>query len=311
MFKTEIDTTKPFPVIYLVDESSKTKAEIYSFGALLNAFTIRSINIIDGFASREEAIDHISNGFKSAKLSPFVCRMKNGEYGFADKKFKIKKFYIGNEAIHGLLFDAVFEIKEYNSNNEFAWVQMQYDYSKKEEGFPFSYTCIVKYILERNNLLSITTIIKNNDNKAMPLSDGWHPYFTFGQNINELSFEINSNQMLEFSDELLPTGRMLPFKKFQQPEIIGETFLDNSFVINDLSKPACILKNKSTGMRLSIHPGISYPILQVYTPPHRKSIAIENLSSAPDAFNNKISLLLLQPGEEKTFTTSYSVSFTL
>lgn len=50
-----------------------------------------------------------------------------------------------------------------------------------------------------------------------------------------------------------------------------------------------------------------YPILQVYTPDHRKSIAIENLSAAPDAFNNGIGLTALAAGKEITYSTCYSI----
>ena len=60
--------------------------------------------------------------------------------------------------------------------------------------------------------------------------------------------------------------------------------------------------------KLTIEPDKNYPILQIYIPPHRTSIAIENLSGAPDNFNNGMGLLLLQPGEEKTFSTCYSVA---
>jgi aldose 1-epimerase len=47
--------------------------------------------------------------------------------------------------------------------------------------------------------------------------------------------------------------------------------------------------------------------LQIYTPPHRKSIAIENLSSAPDAFNNKIGLIELGAEESHAFQTRYRI----
>ena len=58
-------------------------------------------------------------------------------------------------------------------------------------------------------------------------------------------------------------------------------------------------------VQIEFHPEESYPYLQIYTPEHRKSIAIENLSGAPDAFNNGMGLKVLQPGELATFTTKY------
>ena len=46
--------------------------------------------------------------------------------------------------------------------------------------------------------------------------------------------------------------------------------------------------------------------MQFYTPDDRKKIAIENLSSAPDAFNNKMGLQILEPQETINFITSYT-----
>jgi aldose 1-epimerase len=54
-------------------------------------------------------------------------------------------------------------------------------------------------------------------------------------------------------------------------------------------------------------PSDSYPYLQIYTPPHRKSIAIENVSGPPDAFNNGMGFVTLEPGQSALFTTTYKV----
>ena len=93
-FTADINTEDIFRVIHLKNEAEETSAEIYSFGALLNRFKIKnSVNVIDGFASPQDAKDNITNGFKSAKLSPFVCRIANGKYDFNGQKFSIDKFY--------------------------------------------------------------------------------------------------------------------------------------------------------------------------------------------------------------------------
>jgi aldose 1-epimerase len=66
--------------------------------------------------------------------------------------------------------------------------------------------------------------------------------------------------------------------------------------------------NKEKNIQVEIHTDESYPYLQIYTPPHRKSIAIENLSSAPDSFNNELGFKTLMPGESTIFTTAYKIS---
>ena len=67
-----------------------------------------------------------------------------------------------------------------------------------------------------------------------------------------------------------------------------------------------MLRDENSGLQLTIKAGQSYPYLQVYTPPHRKSIAVENLSSPPDAFNNGMSLIIAKPGR---LTTSARLIF--
>ena len=309
-FSILVNNNETFPVIYLKDETLKTQVEIYSFGALLNKFIVDGKqNIIEGFLSCDDAKANITNGFKSSKLSPFVCRIVKGEYSFQQKKYKTGKFFTGEEALHGLLYDAEFSVKDYDENDAFASVELEYKYEKTDEGFPFKCTCLIKYLLEKNNQLSIITTIKNNSENEMPLNDGWHPYFSFNKKINQLTFQINSNKMVEFNEHLVPTGNIISYNKFQQPELINETVLDNCFELKNTTNAACILKDEEDNLQLEILPDASYPYLQVYTPESRSSIAIENLSSAPDSFNNKIGLIVLRPNESKIFTTKYQATF--
>ena len=118
---------------------------------------------------------------------------------------------------------------------------------------------------------------------------------------------MNANKVLEFNEHLVPTGKVVPFTKFQTTQLFGSTFLDNCFLLNGAEEPACVLENRADKLRLSIWPDETYPYLQIYTPEHRKSIAIENLSSAPDAFNNGIGLLIVSPGETKKFYTTFKI----
>ena len=310
-FSVLVEEKDSVQIITLRDESNSTEAEIYSFGALLNSFSVtqknKRINIIDGFSSPADVKENITKEFKSAKLSPFVCRMNKGEYTFNEQSHKIQKFYLGDEAIHGLIYNAPFDIKKYQANNEKAFVHLSYGYNNKNEGFPFSYTTEVIYTLTANNNLSIQTIVTNTSNSEMPLNDGWHPYFKLGETVNDLHVQFNSNTMLEFDSRLLPSGKIIPYEKFETMNAFENTELDNCFVLKDHTSPSCILKDNNSGIEFTITADSSYPYLQVYTPPHRKSIAVENLSSAPDSFNNHIGLIIAKPNEQYTFATSYQI----
>ena len=125
---------------------------------------------------------------------------------------------------------------------------------------------------------------------------------------SKLKGQFNSNTMVEFDNQLLPSGNFIHYKSFETMQPLGDTFLDNCFVLKNNTLPDCIAKDEETGLQLTIKADASYPYLQVYTPEHRKSIAIENLSSAPDAFNNGMGLIMAKPGEVHSFTTTYQLS---
>jgi aldose 1-epimerase len=68
------------------------------------------------------------------------------------------------------------------------------------------------------------------------------------------------------------------------------------------------LRNIEKKIQLEIHTDESYPYLQFYTPSHRNSIAIENISGAPNAFNNGMGFQILIPGETAAYKTCYKIS---
>lgn len=298
--------------IILKDGVSGTSAEVFAFGALLNKFSVvkngEETNVINGFEDVADAEQNIRNGFKSAKLSPYVCRVRDGEYSFEDRNYKVDKFYLNKEAIHGLLFDAMFEMTRKESDDEGAMVALLYHYNKKEEGFPFEYDIEVTYTLQKENVLSVITTITNRGGTDMPLCDGWHPYFKLGEKVDNLKVQMNTKQLVEFDARLLPTGKILPFDRFGSPESFCDTSFDHCFLLNENADSACVLRDEAEGLELKIIPDKSYPYLQIYTPSDRESIAVENLSSAPDAFNNGMGLIVAKPGEIYQFKTTYQLT---
>ena len=299
-------------VITLRDSEANASAKIFAFGAVLNAFTAMhkgiQINVIDGFSSLAEATETITILFKSAKLSPFACRVKNSKYKFGEDIYQLSKYSLRGNAIHGLLFNVVYSVTECSSDEHGALVRLGYEYDNDSEGYPFRYKCEVEYRLGSGNTLSVTTTVTNLDDQLMPVTDGWHPYFTLGDSINDYQLEFQSKEMLEFDEDVIPTGKFTPYQEFGSLKDFGPTLFDNCFSLNFAEcQPMCVVRNPIRNIQLEIYPEKSYPYLQIYTPDHRKSIAIENLSGAPDAFNNGIGLLVLSPGEAAVFSTKFII----
>lgn len=315
MFIIENKIENGFDKIVLQDTSNGTFAEIVpSCSAILHAFTIikdeKEFNVIESYDNAEDFKQNVtSKGFLGTKLSPFVCRVNKGSYTFEGKELTIEKYYDRNNALHGMLYDQPFRVTGQHANENSAAVSMAYEYRSSDPGYPFKYDCIVTYELEAHNRVNVITQVTNRDEATIPLQDGWHPYFKLDSKIDDLILQFQSVEMVEFDAGLIPTGHLLSYKEFYKPKLLGSTFFDNCFTLNfSEGQPICILQNQEKNIQVEIHTDESYPYLQFYTPSHRNSIAIENISGPPDAFNNGIGLKTLLPEESATFKTSYKIT---
>lgn len=315
MFSIDHIEENGFKKVRLNDNSGIFFAEIIpGCSAMLHNFSIvlnhRPHNVICSFISKKEFDEQVTQkGFRGVKLSPFVCRINKGKYSFGKKEYVIKKFYHNENALHGELFDKAFTITGENINEEYASVIMIYSYQQQDPGYPFFYDCQVEWKLSSNGWLTAITTCTNKDKGLIPLQDGWHPYFDLGVSVDELHLEFQSKEMVVFNDQLIPTGEMKEYDKFNSIKKLGNTIFDNCFTLNlDTCQPMCVLKNKESGIQVSIIPSESYPYIQFYTPDDRMSIAIENISGAPDAFNNNMGFQTLEPGQSAQYEITYQLS---
>lgn len=284
-----------------------------AFGALLHSFEVQldegSLNVVDNYPNIASLQKDLALSYKSSKLSPFACRIQNGQYVFNGQLFEFANKFNDGTAIHGLLYNKAFSVVDQFADAEQASVLLIYQYNKEDGAYPYAYRCEVRYTLLPGNVLKLQTTVINLCNETIPLQDGWHPYFTTGVKIDETLLRFNAAALVEFDEELIPTGHLLPYTVFNENKRVGNAFLDNCFLLNDqMSGAACTLTNPMNGVQISFYPDGTYPYLQVYTPAHRNSIAIENLSAAPNCFNNKMGLILLAPRYTQTFTVHYQVT---
>jgi aldose 1-epimerase len=95
---------------------------------------------------------------------------------------------------------------------------------------------------------------------------------------------------------------------FRQPRAIGETKLDNAFADlerDDDGRARVELRDPDGGSALSFWLGETYGYLQLFTGDPlpsvgRRSLAVEPMTCAPNAFRTGAGLLVLEPGESTT-----------
>jgi len=309
--RTEINGLE---LIVLKDEKSGTEAAVLpEFGGLLHGLSIRNgdelFNLVDHYTSRKEAQEKLDTTFKSSKLSPFPCRIASGKYIFEGRSYQFRNKFSDGSAIHGLLYNKPFRITGESAGEDSAFLTLQYEYDQDDPGYPFNYTCELKYELLPDNLLKIQTRVTNRSKGQIPIADGWHPYFNLGGKVDDWLMHFKATALIQFDDQLIPTGELQEYDLFREARRIGTTFLDHCFTVEIANGlPVCELFNPENKLKISFFPESGYPYLQIYTPPHRNSIAIENLSAASDCFNNNMGLLLLEPGNSKSFTVFYQVT---
>lgn len=312
MFSIDTFHRDGFDIVALKDNDSGAQVEIIpAHSAMLHAFNIpykeTQLNIIDSYASLEDYRTNMAEYFKSAKLSPFACRIPGGVYEWEGKQYTLEKSIAPGSFIHGLLYDVAFTVEKTHADEKSATVTLRYQYNGADAGYPFPYDCEVQYSLQPGIHLQLTTIISNRSLTSIPLMDGWHPYFTTGTPIDDMELQFASEQIVEFNAQLIPTGKVLPYDRFLEGAPLEGIPLDNSFLLNfKQHASSCTLRDPRKHVAITFYPDNSYPVLQIYIPPHRKSIAIESLTGAPNAFNNGIGLVSLSAGESKAFTTAIS-----
>ena len=310
-FEIQIAPLSHFELVRLIDTSTKTVIEIVTKGALLNSWQVmghsKSMEIVEGNDFSEGWGDFEAGGFKGGKMSPFSCRIQNGQYTFEDKTYTIEKFYHEKHALHGILYDALFSVELTETDDQGAYLHLKYHYEATDKGFPFAYTVLIKWHLLKNNVVTAETIITNLTDSTIPMMDGWHPYFTLGGQVDQYMLEFQSNARLTMRDDMIPTGNMIQENRFENGLLIGHTHYDDCFLLDPKQNK---IQLSYEGKSITVSPIHNYPYLQLYTPKDRKSIAIENLSGAPDCFNNKMGLQKLEPQGKIYFETSYQFKTT-
>jgi aldose 1-epimerase len=285
------------------------------YGGAINGMALNFkgelIEIMNGYLSEEELKETLHSSFKGSNLFPFPNRIRDGKYTFHDQDHQLNmNFLQENNAIHGLVFNSKFKVVDKEDGQIACTLIVEYS-AEPAPGYPFSYLFKVEYKLKEETGFECKIKVANTMDKSIPVGHGWHPYFKAGsETVNVLALEFPADKMVDVDERNIPTGNSKVYNEFNTLKEIGDTKLDNCFEISQNDCQANItLKNTSTGFGYTIWQETGkykYNFLQVYTPPDRKSIAIEPMTCAPDAFNNKEGLIILAPLER--FQASWGIS---
>jgi len=314
MFKIKREKFGKLSKVRLINQKTNELVSIIpKFGANTSQIILNKNQKLYSLIDESKTIATIKDNSQfmgaNCKLIPFANRIKDGCYHFHNKTYQLPiNEPDRNNSLHGFVFNQPFKVEKIFANSKSAKLTLGFKYNQNFSGYPFKFKVKLVYSLSRLGFKAITKII-NLSQTTIPIVDGWHPYFTLNQKIDDLYLQIPSQKKILVDKRLIPTGKYITFNNFSNLTKINKTFFDTGFVVNKRKKPKTLLFSKKHNYTLCLWQETGknkYNYLQIYTPPLRKSIAIEPMTSNTNAFNNKKGLIVLKPG--KFFKASYGVS---
>ncbi len=262
-------------------------------GASLIELNLAGLPLIDLPGSKNHPLE--SNPYHpSALLTPWVNRVRNGNYSFKGKNYQlpINELALGN-AIHGLLARKSFTLVNQSSSS----ITLMHEYKGEEPNYPFPFQFQYTYTLTDSGTLEVTFEALNTGVGPLPFACGWHPYFSFPDttvadleiNFKPISRFLSDSQMIPLKEENLIGKQQFKFStdkidhvfRLEPMEIHRTEFIDTKH------QKRLILEQSS----------ILFPFLVVFQPEGFSSVAIEPMTANTDAFNTGDGLIELAPSE--------------
>ena len=258
------------------------------FGGRLNYLQLQSgslkKNLLAGFSTVEDL--KADPQYTNVLLFPFSNRLQNGIWHYKGEKFQFPQNDDGGRpnALHGFLFNKPFEIVSTSNDENGVSVELKYCYRADFTYYPFELDVVIRYRIQKPDTFQFEFLVENLGDVEAPVSFGWHPYFDFGEDVDQLVLQTPSLRKIEVDENLIPTGKTLLFNDFRNGKRMHTLQIDNCFYRE--SEEAIHLTSPEQKIAVEIQPDENFPYVHFYIPPHRKQIAIESVTSNINAFQN-------------------------
>lgn len=232
--------------------------------------------------------------YPSGLLMPWVNRVRNGNYSYLGKNYQlpINETNLGN-AIHGFMARKPMKITKEIANDSHALVELSFDYDGHWEGYPFKFRGELTYNLTSSGILEFTISCENTGETAMPFACGWHPYFTLGNKLSDLTVYFDSVEKYLSDSQMIPLCAE-PFSAKNGMKL-GLEKPDNVFLLHKNQENSVVLSNEKKQLQLEMRfDATQYPYFVAFCPENEECIALEPMTGNTDCFNTFEGLIHLE-----------------
>jgi aldose 1-epimerase len=279
-------------------------AVVTEVGASVRKLRLGGREVLDGVGRSEPAL-----GGQGQALVPWPNRLRDGRYRFAGRELQVPltEPEKGN-AIHGLGRFVPWEIVEVAPDR--ARLRL---FVPPQPGYPFALEVEVEHVLDGQGL-TVQTTGHNLGDAELPFGAGFHPYLTVGTpRIDETVLQTQAGTRLETDERGIPTGERAAVAgteyDFATPRPLGAMRLDTAF--GDLARDdhgfATVHLRAPDGGGVDLWMDEHHAYLMLFTGDtlpeperRRRSLAVEPMTCAPDAFHSGDGLWTLAPGQSLT-----------
>ena len=260
-------------------------------------------------------------------LFPFPNRLRGGHFTFEGREYQLPlNETSGRHAIHGFTPKAAWRVVGSLAGEDSAEVSGQFRISADRPDvaacWPGDLVLTVTYRLSAA-ALEVRCRIQNPGPGNVPFGLGYHPYFCLpslpGAAADEFVLQAPARSLWVAEGDIA-TGEKVPTPAefdFTRPRPVGAAVLDHLY--GDLPTEAAdrptgraTLSDPSGNVAVTVTTDAAFRELLLFTPPHRRAVAVEPYTCTSDALNLtargvEAGLRVLAPGEEFAATVRYAV----
>jgi aldose 1-epimerase len=245
---------------------------ILNYGATITSLKVplkngEIVDVVLGFDTLEayrESFDLEAAPYFGSTVGRFAGRINEGTFNLDGKQIKLNK-NDSNHALHGgrtNFSQKLWKIENIDQGENPSAI-LSYFSSDNEENYPGDLSVVLTYTLSEENELIIEYKANTADHTIVNLTH--HSYFNLdghGSDISEQELIVNSDKMLETTDENIPTGRFVNTANssfdFSEPKKCPAK-IDNTFVLGTREEFAASLFNNKNNLKMSVYttqPGV-------------------------------------------------------